>query len=93
MNSAEGLEQGFTLAERPAGDGPLVLELAVAQARAPRCAATESVRDGDGIEARAIAKLAAIDASGRALAAHFELPGRGSRCGSSSTMRRRAIRS
>jgi hypothetical protein len=30
VNSPEGLEQGFTLSERPSGDGPLALELAVA---------------------------------------------------------------
>ena len=27
LNSSSGLEQGFTLAERPTGEGPLVLEL------------------------------------------------------------------
>ena len=35
-NSAAGLEQGFTLTERPAGDGSLVIELAC-EARRPRC--------------------------------------------------------
>jgi hypothetical protein len=40
-NSPSGLEQGFTLAERPAGEGPLVVELALRGASA-------SVR-GDGL--------------------------------------------
>ena len=33
-NSREGLEQGFTVEERPAGEGPLLLELEVGGARA-----------------------------------------------------------
>jgi hypothetical protein len=72
-NSASGLEQGFTLDARPAGDGPLVLELAVADAKA-------ALR-GDAVvfetphhRKLAYQKLAASDASGHALAAHFELP-------------------
>jgi len=36
VNSPEGLEQGFTLDERPAADGALVLELAVAGAQPAR---------------------------------------------------------
>jgi len=34
LNSAAGLEQGFTLEKRPAGEGPLSVELAVHNARA-----------------------------------------------------------
>ena len=33
-NSPKGLEQGFTLEQRPQGDGPLVLELAIEVAQA-----------------------------------------------------------
>jgi hypothetical protein len=34
LNSAAGLEHGFSLRARPAGDGPLLVDLAVGQARA-----------------------------------------------------------
>ena len=34
LNSPAGLEQGFTLAERPTDEGPLVLELALSRSRA-----------------------------------------------------------
>src|SRR5262249_9740392 len=71
-NSDAGLEQGFTLQRRPKGSGPLVLELALAKAHA------SLLGDGVVLDAGArklgYAKLAASDASGRALAAHFELP-------------------
>lgn len=73
VNSPAGLEQGFTLAERPSGEGPLVLELAVANARA-------SLR-GNAIELATEAgrrlrygKLAAIDAEGHVLVARLDAP-------------------
>jgi hypothetical protein len=75
-NSTAGLEQGFTLANRPEGDGELVLELVVADARA-------SLRHGEVVletqraEPIHYGKLAAFDARGRPLAARFELPGPG----------------
>ena len=71
VNSEAGLEEGFTLAARPAGSGPLVVELAIAEAN--------TVLRGDAIEFESpgrtlhFAKLTASDASGRALAAHFAL--------------------
>ncbi len=76
VNSAEGLEQGFTLAERPAGEGPLVLELSVAGARARLRGNTvlfetrtqRKLRYGD---------LQASDAAGTLLAARLELPSAG----------------
>jgi hypothetical protein len=77
VNSPAGLEQGFTLLERPKGKGALHLELAVEGARA-------SLR-GDRVIFAASAgrrlaygKLAVVDATGRQLSAHFEVtnPGR-----------------
>jgi hypothetical protein len=72
-NRSDGLEQGFTLARRPDGEGPLVVELGVALA-------TASLR-GDEVRLRTpagrtlhYAKLFAEDAAGRALAARFEVP-------------------
>src|SRR5215831_18714214 len=72
QNSDAGLEQGFTLAERRPGDGALVLELFVSGGRATRAgdairfetAASRQLRYGE---------LAAHDASGRSLAARFEV--------------------
>jgi hypothetical protein len=71
LNSPKGLEQGFTLLERPKGKGALVLELAVDGARA-------SLRGGRVIFATsagrklAFGKLAVVDANGRELRARFE---------------------
>jgi uncharacterized repeat protein (TIGR01451 family) len=72
-NSAQGLEQGFTVPARPAGDGPLVLELTVRRARA-------RLR-GDAIELTTDAgrtlrygKLLAEDSRGRVLASRLEVP-------------------
>jgi hypothetical protein len=71
-NSPRGLEQGFDLASAPAGSGELWLELALAGASA--------VERRDGLELRSAkgrrlryAKLAAHDASGRALPARMEV--------------------
>ena len=73
VNSAAGLEQGFTLEERPAGEGPLVLEFAVAGARFTlrgeaivfETTAQRRLRYGE---------LAATDAVGRTLVSRFEIP-------------------
>jgi hypothetical protein len=72
VNSPAGLEQGFTLSQRPKGEGELVLELAVAGARASQ--------RGDAIAFQTAAgrtldygALTAVDAAGRKLAARFEL--------------------
>ena len=75
-NSPAGLEQGFTLAERPDGEGALVLEIEVTEAQA-------SLHRGGVIFAAptgrrlSYARLAAVDAEGRPLAAHLELPDAG----------------
>jgi hypothetical protein len=72
VNSAAGLEQGFTISERPAGVGPLVVELSLAGGRA-------SLED-DSILLRAADRvlhydqLAVLDAEGRALEARFVVP-------------------
>ena len=69
-----GLEQGFTLSQRPAGDGPLVLTVGFGDRLEPRLAA-----DG-GLELRAggvtrlrYTDLSAKDADGRTLAARMEV--------------------
>jgi hypothetical protein len=73
LNLPEGLEQGFTLAERPAGEGPLVLELALS--------ASEAMHAGDELRIRAhtgrwlaYGALVVTDADGKAVAARLELP-------------------
>ena len=71
-NSPAGLEQGFTLAQRPAGEGGLAIELAVS-------GATAELRGDEPVFVTArgrqlsYGKLAAFDAQGRALPARFEL--------------------
>src|SRR5262249_4006852 len=72
VNSAAGLEQGFTVEARPAGDGALVVELAVADARPSQ--------RGDAIAFTAGAQrtlrygeLIATDADHRPLSAHLEV--------------------
>ncbi len=72
-NSPAGLEQGFELAQRPAGDGPLVIELALGGASAsPRGEGLVfATRDGRRLR---YANLVAADASGRALAAQLVAP-------------------
>jgi len=71
-NSRAGLEQGVTLMERPAGEGPLVVELLVHGARASLDGGRVSFATPTGRQL-SYAKLAAVDAQGRALEAHFEL--------------------
>jgi hypothetical protein len=70
-NSPEGLEQGFTLARRPEGEGALVLELALSGSRA-RLAGAELRLETPTGRRLAYGALAARDADGRALAARFE---------------------
>jgi hypothetical protein len=76
LNSAAGLEQGFTLEQRPAGDGPLAVELAVHSARA--------VLDGKRIVFQTAmgrqleyGQLVVLDAEGARVEAHFEVPDSG----------------
>ena len=77
MNEARGLEHGFTLAEAPAGAGPVTLELAVAGGLRPVLQP-----DGRAVELRApdgavrvrYADLFVTDASGRTLPATLVVP-------------------
>ena len=71
-NTPAGLEQGFTLAARPAGAGPLVLELAVAGAR-PVLADDAILFETAGNRRLRYGKLVAVDATGRELAARLAL--------------------
>jgi hypothetical protein len=71
-NSARGLEHGFELAARPAGDGPLVFALDLAGAR-PRLADGALLLDAPGGRKLRYAALHVEDAGGRTLPAHFEL--------------------
>jgi hypothetical protein len=72
-NSREGLEQGFTVEEKPAGKGPLALELSVEGARASRHADRVIFRARTG-RRLAYGQLSAADAEGRALVARLEVP-------------------
>jgi hypothetical protein len=71
-NSPAGLEQGFTLAQRPIGEDALAIELALS-------GATATLRGGQPVfvttQGRQLSygKLAAFDARGRALPSRFEL--------------------
>ncbi|MDP1916481.1 MAG: integrin alpha [Myxococcales bacterium] len=78
LNSADGAEQGWTLVERPSGQGSLVLQVAVAGA--------EVLATGDGLALESKAgrvlsygHLAARDAAGRELAAHLAVDPQGFR--------------
>ena len=73
QNSPAGLEQGFTLAERPAGDGPLRVELSVQGPKASQAEGAVSFASGSGRRLR-YDKLVAIDASGRELIARLSVP-------------------
>jgi hypothetical protein len=70
-NSPAGLEQGFTLAARPAGAGPLVLELGIGGARAEQQGDALVLRAGD--RRLRYAKLLAFDATGAEVPARFAL--------------------
>jgi FG-GAP repeat protein len=73
VNSKAGLEQGFTVEARPGGAGPLVLELAVAGARAAR--AGDAIVFATGAQRKLrYGELAATAVDGDSLAAHFDLP-------------------
>src|SRR5690606_29168481 len=70
VNGPEGLEQGFTIAEPPAGEGALVLELRLEGAKAkPR--GQELVLETPTGRRLAYGKLAAWDARGKPLAAQL----------------------
>lgn len=72
-NSPAGLEQGFTLEDRPAGVGPLRLDLAVTGARA-RNRGDEVVLVTSAGRRLSYGKLVVVDASGKTIPAHFEVP-------------------
>lgn len=87
-NRAEGLEQGFTVLERPAGEGELVIEGALSSptvdwGRAiPRMeldGQTLSLTDRQGVPVLQITELAALDASGARLPARMEVEGNAAR--------------
>ena len=71
LNSPGGLEQGFTLARRPAGDRPLVLGLALSGSRASLAGAKLRIETDTG-RRLVYGDLAVEDADGRAVEAHFE---------------------
>ncbi len=78
-NSEQGLEQGFTLARRPEGDGPLRVEMSiVGTLNGVLAADARSVRFHE-LDAESSAlhfeKLMVFDADGRFLDARFELCG------------------
>src|SRR5205814_401512 len=73
VNSAAGLEQGFTLNERAKGDGPLVVELAAEGAHTSLVGG--AIVFDTGNRKLRYGALAATDADEVALAAHFELAG------------------
>ncbi|HWX51757.1 MAG TPA: hypothetical protein VNY34_00610, partial [Solirubrobacteraceae bacterium] len=76
-NGPYGLEQGFTLHKRPAGDGTVVLGLRVGGTLAPRQAGSQIVfATPRGAAALRYGQLSVVDASGRQLPAHMQLSGR-----------------
>ena len=72
-NSAHGLEQGFTLAARPAGTGPLMLELGVDSAQAVLHRDSVVLTTNTGRRLR-YGSLAVEDARGQTIASHFDVP-------------------
>ncbi|HEX5071672.1 MAG TPA: integrin alpha, partial [Gemmatimonadaceae bacterium] len=74
VNGPDGLEQGFTLAEKPRGDGKLVLELQLEGAKAKRRGKSLVFVTETGRKL-AYGKLAAWDAHGDPLAAKLQLAG------------------
>ncbi|HEY8155963.1 MAG TPA: thrombospondin type 3 repeat-containing protein [Myxococcota bacterium] len=72
-NSAAGLEQGFTLALSPAGEGPLVVELALQGATASQRDEAVIFSAGSGRSLR-YDKVQAWDSAGHALTARLSVP-------------------
>src|SRR5262245_18952650 len=73
VNGPDGLEQGFTLAEKPDGDGELRLELALAGAQATQRGDEQLIFETEAGRKLAYGKLAAWDAHGTPLAAELAL--------------------
>lgn len=69
-----GLEQGFTLAEAPPGDGPIALELDVrGDLHAVSGSRDVSLVDVDGVERVRVTDLVVVDAEARELPAWYEV--------------------
>ncbi len=73
VNSPQGLEQGFTLSQRPQGQGALALDLAVEPARAARVGERIVLTTPVG-RRLAYGKLAVVDADGTPVEASLEVP-------------------
>jgi hypothetical protein len=75
VNEKDGIEQGFTLAERPAGEGALMVELSVDGGLSPvmRDGYVSIGRDGTGM--LRYGGLKAWDAAGKILPARMEVTG------------------
>src|SRR5262249_18712902 len=71
-NAPTGLEQGFTLAGRPDGNGALVLELAIGDAEGA-LAGDSLILQAPGGRSLMYGSLHASDSEGHFLPAHFEL--------------------
>jgi hypothetical protein len=74
-NGPYGLEQGFTVGQRPtAGEGSLVLALSVAGSLVPRQVGSQVLfRTHAGATVLLYGQLSALDARGRRLSAHIQL--------------------
>jgi hypothetical protein len=74
-NGPYGLEQGFTVGQRPtAGEGSLVLALSVAGSLVPRQVGSQVLfRTHAGATVLLYGQLSALDATGRRLSAHIQL--------------------
>ena len=76
-NGPLGLEQGFTLAGRPAGAGRLTISVGTAGLQAPRLRGARVVFGGvGGRVAASYGGLTAVDAAGRSLPVRLGLAGR-----------------
>jgi hypothetical protein len=76
VNDAQGLEQGFTLENCPAGEGPIVLTLLVEGGLTPRLESSAGVLlERNGMAVLRYSGLKAWDARGRSLVAGIEVAG------------------
>ncbi len=76
-NVPEGIEQGFDVASRPEGTGPLIIEQALESSLALKSASPEGlVFEDGGLEVLSYRDLKAFDAGGRSLKA-WMAPGEG----------------
>jgi len=71
--AAAGLEQGFDVAERPSGTGPLRLELASEGLVASLADETITLSDAAGVPVLHYGQLRVVDAKGAPVPAHLEL--------------------